>query len=119
MNKAHHSIDYVEFSVTDMARSQKFYSEAFGWKFTDYAPVYAGIQKDGGGECGGFSVVDKVTNGGPLIVLYSKTLEESYEAVKKAGGKITKETFDFPGGRRFEFADPDGTLLAVWSEPKD
>lgn len=29
----HHSIDYIEFSVTDMAESQRFYEAAFGWKF--------------------------------------------------------------------------------------
>jgi predicted enzyme related to lactoylglutathione lyase len=25
-------------------------------------------------------------------------------------------TFDFPGGRRFHFADPDGYELAVWTK---
>jgi hypothetical protein len=27
-----------------------------------------------------------------------------------------RETFSFPGGRRFHFADPEGNVLAVWSE---
>jgi predicted enzyme related to lactoylglutathione lyase len=36
--------------------------------------------------------------------------------VRKAGGKITKPTFSFPGGRRFHFADPSGNELAVWSD---
>jgi predicted enzyme related to lactoylglutathione lyase len=26
------------------------------------------------------------------------------------------ETFEFPGGWRFHFADPNGNELAVWSE---
>ena len=33
-----------------------------------------------------------------------------------ADGKITKPTFEFPGGRRFHFSDPNGNELAVWSE---
>ena len=33
-----------------------------------------------------------------------------------AGGRIVRETFSFPGGRRFHFADPEGNVLAVWSE---
>ncbi len=36
--------------------------------------------------------------------------------VKKAGGRIVKEPFSFPGGRRFHFSDPSGNELAVWSE---
>jgi uncharacterized protein len=33
-----------------------------------------------------------------------------------AGGKIVREIFEFPGGKRFHFADPNGNELAVWSE---
>ena len=32
-----------------------------------------------------------------------------------AGGKIVKPVFEFPGGRRFHFTDPDGYELAVWT----
>jgi len=32
------------------------------------------------------------------------------------GGSIVKEIFEFPGGRRFHFADPGGNELAVWSD---
>ena len=34
-------IDYVEFNVSDIARSRRFYGEAFGWTFTDYGPTYS------------------------------------------------------------------------------
>ncbi|TIX52629.1 MAG: VOC family protein, partial [Mesorhizobium sp.] len=33
-------IDYVEFSVGDIARSRDFYGKAFGWSFKDYGPSY-------------------------------------------------------------------------------
>ncbi len=114
-NHTHHSIDYIEFGVTDMEKAKKFYSSAFGWKFNDYGPEYAGIQKENG-EAGGLKLEGKVTAGGPLVILYSAKLDESFKQVRSAGGKITKEPFDFPGGRRFQFQDPSGNELAVWSE---
>ena len=53
---------------------------------------------------------------GVLVVIYSAKLEDTYAKVTAAGGKIVRETFEFPGGRRFHFADPNGNELAVWSE---
>ena len=50
------------------------------------------------------------------VVLYSKNLEESMQAVLNAGGTISKDIFPFPGGRRFQFLDPSGNELAVWSD---
>ena len=50
----HHAIDYVEFTVRDLAESKRFYAAAFGWIFTDYGPDYAGIQgHDREGRLGG------------------------------------------------------------------
>jgi len=111
----HHAIDYIEFSVADMDESRRFYEAAFDWKFNDYGPTYAGIQKQGG-EAGGLRLDQKVSSGGPLVILYSNDLVTTLAKVRQAGGRITKEPFDFPGGRRFHFADPSGNELAVWSD---
>ena len=112
----HHRIDYIELSVTDLARAKTFYTNAFGWSFVDYGPGYSGIQ-GGEREMGGLEQVDAVTTGGPLVVLYSDDLDASFAAVKSAGGTIAKEIFAFPGGKRFEFTDPSGNMLAVWTQP--
>ena len=111
----HHSIDYIELPVTDVAAAKNFYEGAFGWKFNDYGPDYAGIQ-GAEREVGGFCKTDRVRAGGPLVVLYSSELDTTLAKVREAGGKILKEPFTFPGGRRFEFADPSGNELGVWSE---
>ena len=111
----HHGIDYIEISVTDMAESKRFYEAAFGWKFNDYGPEYAGIQ-GGGGEVGGFRSDGDVSTGGPLVILYSNDLDMTLARVREAGGQIVLEPFEFPGGRRFHFRDPSGNELAVWSE---
>lgn len=113
----HHSIDYIEFSVKNLEEAKKFFSSAFGWSFNDYGPNYSGIKKvDADGEVGGLEQVAEVSTGGPLIVLYSDDLQASLEKVKTAGGQIVKDIFEFPGGKRFEFKDPSGNHLAVWSE---
>ena len=116
-NHTHHAIDYIEFSVTGMDESKRFYAAAFDWEFNDYGPTYAGIRKPGeDGEAGGFRLEQDVAKGGPLVVLYSSDLDSTLRRVREAGGKIAKEPFDFPGGRRFQFFDPSGNELAVWSE---
>jgi predicted enzyme related to lactoylglutathione lyase len=113
----HHGIDYVELQVTDLTATKAFYAAAFGWSFTDYGPGYVGIKRADGGEWGGFAKTDEVVTGGPLIVLYSDDLEASLASTREAGGVIEKEIFTFPGGSRFEFLDPSGNRLAVWTHP--
>src|SRR5688572_14314969 len=111
----HHAIDYIELTVLDVADAKRFYGAAFGWTFNDYGPGYAGIQGDGR-EVGGFRKDESVRPGGPLVVLYSRELEDTVKRVESAGGRITKPPYGFPGGRRFHFTDPSGNELAVWSE---
>ncbi|MGA9117396.1 MAG: VOC family protein [Bacteroidota bacterium] len=113
-SRMHHGIDYIEFGVTNMAESKRFYEAAFGWSFNDYGPAYAGIRRQGG-EAGGFRLESKVSPGGPLVILYSEDLDSTLRRVREAGGKIIREPFDFPGGRRFHFQDLSGNELAVWS----
>jgi uncharacterized protein len=110
----HHAIDYIELTVTDVAVARAFYAAAFGWRFNDYGPDYAGIEGDGR-EVGGLRKDAEVRRGGPLVILFSGDLEASLAAVRAAGGTIVREPYGFPGGRRFHFADPSGNELAVWS----
>ena len=115
----HHGIDYVELTVSDLEQAKRFYGEAFGWRFNDYGPEYAGIQSPQGGsapEVGGLSKGERVGAGGPLVLLYSADLEGSVVAVQRAGGQVVQGPYGFPGGRRFHFTDPSGNELGVWAE---
>ena len=38
----HHTIDYLEFCVTNMESSKKFFTDAFEWQFTDYGSIECG-----------------------------------------------------------------------------
>jgi hypothetical protein len=107
-------IDYIEFPAADIARTKAFYVRVFGWKFTDYGPDYTSFED--GRLSGGFWKADEVTGGGPLVVIYAVDLAGMEAEVRAEGGRIVKEIFSFPGGRRFHFTDPSGNELAVWSD---
>ena len=115
-SNAHHSINYIELPVADLAATKAFYGGAFGWEFQDWAPTYASFS--GAGVDGGFEVDPddrRPSADGALVILYSDDLATSERAVVEHGGTISRPAFDFPGGRRFHFHDPSGNELAVWS----
>ncbi|KAA8732760.1 VOC family protein [Acinetobacter qingfengensis] len=108
------TINYIEFNVRDIEKTKTFYTH-LGWSFTDYSKDYC--EFDSGSLKGGFTQNDDITTqGGALIILYTAQLEQTLEIIKLAGGRIIKNIFDFPGGRRFHFTDPDGYELAIWSD---
>jgi predicted enzyme related to lactoylglutathione lyase len=107
-------IDYVEFNVKDIARARGFYGDAFGWTFTDYGADYCEFSD--GNLKGGFARSGGGKSGGPLVILFADDLGDTLKRVEGAGGKIVKPIFEFPGGRRFHFTDPEGYELAVWSD---
>ena len=107
-------VDYIEFLTTNIEETKRFYSEVFGWEFTDYGPEYTSFTD--GRLGGGFALASEVAAGGPLVVLYATNLEEIEASIKESGGRIVRDPFEFPGGRRFHFSDPSGNELAVWSD---
>lgn len=107
-------IDYIEFNVSDMARAKAFYGNAFGWTFIDYGPSYCEFTD--GRMKGGFDASEPARPGGPLVVLYGIDLPDLAGRVEAAGGRVSKPIFDFPGGKRFQFLDPDGYELAIWTD---
>lgn len=110
-------INYIELPARNLEGTKQFFSDAFGWQFIDYGPDYIAMQN--AGLDGGFyrsELVVETAKGSALVVLYSCDLEATLVKVKAAGGRIVKQVFSFPGGRRFYFSDPSGNEYAVWSE---
>ena len=106
-------INYIEFKFRDLEETKAFYSAAFDWEFTYYGPNYVAFSSSG--LDGGFEkTTDKIHNVG-LVVLFHDDLEASRQRVINSNGTIFKEIFS-PGGKRFEFIDPSGNELAVWTE---
>ncbi|ABL71682.1 VOC family protein [Paracoccus denitrificans] len=104
-------IDYLEFSSPDLPATKAFFARAFGWSFNDYGPDYQEMADAGlaGGIAAG-------TLTPPLVILKAEDLEAALARVTEAGATITRPIFSFPGGRRFQFREPGGTEMAVWSE---
>jgi uncharacterized protein len=107
-------IDYIEFPATDIAATKRFYQDVFAWVFTDYGPDYTSFAD--GRIAGGFTKENQVRRLGPLVVIYAEDLAAVQEKIQAANGKIVKPTFEFPGGKRFHFTDPNGNELSVWSD---
>lgn len=108
-------LDYVEFASRDPAASRRFFEQVFGWSFVDYGPDYTAF--DGRLQGGFFRGAPQTASGGaPLLVIYADDLQPMLEAVLAQGGQIIKPVFAFPGGSRFQFLEPGGNELAVWSE---
>ena len=111
------TIDYIEVPSRDLAATKNFFSALFGWSFVDYGPEYASF--DDGRMAGGFFTSEKtagVDAGAPLVVFYQPELEKARAKVVELGGAITKEIFEFPGGRRFHFRERGGGEFAIWSD---
>ena len=110
-------INYVELPAKNFAETQAFFEQAFGWQFQSFGEFYMAFSNSG--VMGGFyqsDLASQTQHGGALIVLYSKDLEATLQTVIDHGAGISKDIFSFPGGRRFQFIEPSGNELAVWSD---
>lgn len=111
-------IEYIEFNVPDIAAVKAFYGRVFGWTFTDYGPNYTEFS-DGRLKGGFFLQPEAVAGGGPLVLFRAPALAglaDLEREVEAAGGKVVKTTFAYPGGHRFQFTDPAGHELGVFTE---
>ena len=111
------TIDYIEMPSINFSATKDFFTGLFGWSFQDYGPDYAAF--DDGRTTGGFflsETTSAVEKGAPLVVFYSADLEKISKDAARLGGKIIREIFEFPGGRRFHFEAPGGGEFAIWSE---
>lgn len=110
-------INYIEFKAPDLDAIKTFYQNVFGRSFTDYGPTYTAFS--GSGVEGGFEKTeDKIVNG-VLVVLHHEDLESIQAKVEDAGGQISVPIFSFPGGQRFQFLDPSGNELGIWTETEE
>ena len=102
--------------MDDLGQAKAFYSDALGWSFNDYGSEYAGIQDPrNGGEFGGLNPIQATSRGDGVVALVrTDDVDAVLASVLQAGGRITTELHEYPGGRRFMFADPWGNILGVY-----
>ena len=104
-------ISFIELPSSQVAASEHFFAEAFGWQMTSFGPTYS-CTMTGDVDLGLQADTSEATKA-PLTVITVDDLQDTYAKVLTAGGQISKETFSFPGGRRFHFLDPSGNELAA------
>jgi len=117
MDRKPFTIDFLELpadSVEAVASVKRFYSTVFGWSFKDWGDDY--VDTSDSGLASGFNADPEHRPGKPLAVIYATDLAAARSSVIAAGGRVTREIFEFPGGKRFHFMDPAGNELAIWSD---
>lgn len=102
----------VEFPSTSMSATTEFLASVCGWKPTVYGTSYTDLT--GGGIEVGVQGDDDEQSPAPLMVIKVADLDEARQRIEAAGGTVTLDAFDFPGGRRFHFREPGGNEMAMW-----
>lgn len=104
-------LNYLELPVADVARAKAFYADALGFDFTDFGPSYASTTS--GDTDVGLQGDAAEHSAAALPVIQVPDVAAAEASVRAAGGVVSRDAFDFPGGRRFHFRDPDGHEIAV------
>jgi hypothetical protein len=106
-------VSHVEFSVTDMKRSVKFFETLFDWKFS--GDTYAMCNPKSGPSIGLF-LTSRVTPGDGVTVYFQVDDVDSYIArAKTLGVSVIKEKTAMGEGEYFaEIADPDGNPIGLY-----
>ena len=102
----------VEFPSTSMSATTEFLATVCGWKPTVYGTSYTDLT--GGGIEVGVQGDDDEQSPAPLMVIKVADLDEARQRIEAAGGTVTLDAFDFPGGRRFHFREPGGNEMSMW-----
>jgi uncharacterized protein len=115
-------IVHFEILGKDGAKSQKWYSDIFGWK-VDAQPMpgmpegmtYGTVSaQDDRGIGGGITGV--MPGSGPSTCIYVEVADPQavLDKIEKAGGKVVMPVTEIPNVVTFaQFADPDGNVLGL------
>jgi len=112
---------WVECGTSDGEAAKKFYTELFGWDYTDNpmgpGMVYTLLKQDGK-DIGGLYQMGAEMAGVPphwLSYVSVTSADETAAKAKAAGATLLKEPFDvFTVGRMAVIQDPTGAVFAIW-----
>lgn len=114
---------WVELMTTDGEAAKKFYTELFGWTFSDspIGPdmVYTMLKLNGKDVGALFQMTGEMTGQGipPNWQSYASvtSVDESAAKAKSLGATLMKEPFDvFDVGRMAVIQDPTGAVFSLW-----
>jgi predicted enzyme related to lactoylglutathione lyase len=109
-----HSIGKITLRSRDFARTERFYTELFGWNFHQYSHTYLGFEPPAG-IGGGFQKRDSFSQGDSYLIYILVDEFESYlQRIPGLGGEcaeeieIVSETVQY-----VRVYDPDRNRLAL------
>ncbi len=114
---------WVELGTSNGEAAKKFYTELFGWDFTDNpigpGMVYTMLKQDGKDVGALYQLMpEMIAQGIPphwLSYVSVTSADESAAKAKEAGATLMKEPFDvFTVGRMAVVKDPTGAVFALW-----
>jgi uncharacterized protein len=114
---------WFELGTSDSAAAKKFYTELFGWDFTDSpigpGMVYTMLKQDGKDLGALYELMPEMKAQGipPHWLSYVSvtSADESAAKAKAAGATVLKEPFDvMTVGRMAVIQDPTGAVFALW-----
>jgi predicted enzyme related to lactoylglutathione lyase len=114
---------WVELGTSNGDGAKKFYTELFGWDFTDLpvgpGMVYTMLKQDGKDVGALYQMPPEMTAQGipPHWLSYVSVarVDEAAAKAKEAGATLMKEPFDVMAvGRMAVVQDPTGAVFALW-----
>ncbi|HJP65412.1 MAG TPA: VOC family protein [Actinomycetota bacterium] len=113
---------HVEIPANDLARSQKFYGDVFGWEFIDIPGWEDGklikTSEDGiEGSLGTLAPNDKIV----AFIMVKGTIDDmrrKADEVEAAGGSVVHPPTALPEnmGAFAYLADPEGQVFGLWQD---
>lgn len=123
MNKVVH----FELPFDDKARSEKFYTEAFGWEINEIpeinytsvttTPTDEHMMPTTPGAINGAIVERGSTAPAPVITISVDSIEEYQKKIEAAGGKVIGPIGEVPNMGYFAyFSDTEGNVMGLWQD---
>jgi len=105
----------VEIGCRDKAKTEAFYAEAFGWRFSDYGSFARKFDTGAGsGVHGHVTALGHEPHDYVLFYVQVDDIAEGVDKVKMAGGSAHIGPVPLDDGRQFAWVkDPDGKLLGL------
>jgi predicted enzyme related to lactoylglutathione lyase len=100
---------------------QRFYGQAFGWRFESMVPGYAMVfPANGSGIEGGIGLAPDGGPGHATFYVHVHDVQTALEAVERLGGARVTGPVNVPNGPTFAlFTDPEGHLVGLATPPND
>ena len=108
------AIEHVEIGVQEVETAKTFYGDLCGWTFQDYGERYSSFSHGAGHGDLNRAAQDPADTCCPFSM--RTTLKRPLIGCVSAELAVPARPSTFREGRRFQFLDPNGNEIAIWSD---